>query len=146
MKYGIDINSEKILSFISEKLKGEGSFIIDFTEKNNKNNGRALLKKVLIANVTNIDFYFAIEFKNDIPFAEILYDEHYCSKVFAQKIVNLLESKFINIVCKIDNHLYLIKNIEAPVVYVSFPMNDKEEIENLLIDNKVIDILMGIKI
>ncbi len=146
MKYGIDINSEKILSFISEKLKGEGSFIIDFTEKNNKNNGRALLKKVLIANVTNIDFYFAIEFKNDISFAEILYDEHYCSKVFAQKLVDLLESKFINIVCKIDNHLYLIKNIEAPVVYVSFPMSDKEEIENFLIDNKIIDILMTIKI
>ena len=143
MKYGIDINSEKILSFISEKLKGEGSFIIDFTEGSS---GRALLKKVLIANVTNIDFYFAIEFKNDISFAEILYDEHYCSKVFAQKLVDLLESKFINIVCKIDNHLYLIKNIEAPVVYVSFPMSDKEEIENFLIDNKIIDILMTIKI
>ena len=94
MKYGIDINSEKILSFISEKLKGKGSFIIDFTEKNN---GRALLKKVLIANVTNIDFYFAIEFKNDISFAEILYDEHYCSKVFGQELINILDSKFTHI-------------------------------------------------
>lgn len=146
MKYGIDINNEKILSFISEKLKEKGNFIIDFTDKNNKNNGRALLKKVLIANVTNIDFYFAIDFKNDISFAEILYDEHHCSKVFAQELANFLESKFINIICKIDNHLYLIKNIEAPVVYVSFPMSDKEEIEDLLIDNKIIDILLRIKI
>ena len=65
MKYGIDINNKRIFNDISEGLKNKGNFIVDLTE-NRTTTGRTLLKKVLIANVTNIDFYFAIDFKNEI--------------------------------------------------------------------------------
>ena len=141
MKYGIDINSEKILNFISERLKERGHFIIDLTERNNINNGKSLLKKVLIANVTNIDLYFAIDFKKEISLCEIFFDEDNYSKILGEELTNLIGSRFENIICKNGSHLYLIKNINSSVVYVSSPMEYKETMENLLVTNKLIDIL-----
>ena len=141
MKYGIDINSEKILNFISERLKERGHFIIDLTERNNINNGKSLLKKVLIANVTNIDLYFAIDFKKEISLCEIFFDEDNYSKILGEELTNLIGNRFENIVCKNGSNLYLIKNINSSVVYVSSPMEYKETMENLLVTNKLIDIL-----
>lgn len=141
MKYGIDIDSEKILDFISERLKERGHFIIDLTEKNDINKGKALLKKVLIANVTNIDLYFAINFKKDISFGEILFNNDNYSKILGQELLKLIDNNFENIICKNGNYLYLIKNVNSAVVYTSFPMEYKEKIEDVLITNKLIDIL-----
>lgn len=145
MKYGIDINNERILSAVSEKLRDRGNLIVDFTERENINTGRKLLKKVLIANITNIDFYFAIDFKDEISFCEIFYNEDKCSKVFVEKLINTLSDKFQNIICKSGKHLYLIKNVEAPVVYVRIPLKDEEKIGSLVVD-KLINILENIKI
>ncbi len=145
MKYGIDINSERILNFISEKLKEKGDFIIDLTDRNNINNGKSLLKKVLIANVTNIDFYFAVDFRKETSFCEIFYDDDNYCKIIGEKLMNILGNSFENISCKNGNHLYLIKNIKSSAVYAMFPMKDKERIEELLVTNKLIDILEIIK-
>lgn len=145
MKYGIDINSEKILSFISEKLKERGHFIIDLTDYSNINNGKSLLKKVIIANVTNIEFYLVIKFKNEVSFPIIFYADN-SSKIFANELMEVLEDSFENIACKNGRHLYLIKNINTSVVYITFSIKDKEIVENLLITNKLIDILENIKI
>ena len=141
MKYGIDIDSEKILDFISERLKERGHFIIDLTEKNNINKGKSLLKKVLIANVTNIDLYFAINFKKDISFGEILFNNDNSSKILGEELLKLIDNNFENIICKNGTYLYLIKNINSAVVYAAFPMEYKEKIEDVLITNKLIDIL-----
>lgn len=45
MKYGIDINNERILKVVSEGLKDKGNFIVDLTEYQNVINGKMLLKK-----------------------------------------------------------------------------------------------------
>ncbi|MCF0149375.1 MAG: hypothetical protein HUJ77_13390 [Clostridium sp.] len=145
MKYGIDINSEKILSFISEKLKERGHFIIDLTDYNNVNNGKSLLKKVIIANVTNIEFYLSIDFKEDASFPTIFYADN-STKIIANEVMELLEDSFENISCKSGKHLYLIKNINTPVVYISFSIKDRELVESILITNKLINILENIKI
>lgn len=145
MKYGIDINSERILSFITKKLKERGNFVVDFTERKNINTGRILLKKVLIANITNLDFYFAIDFKNEISFCEIFYNEDNCSKILGERLTNILNDTFQNVVCKNGEHLYLIKNIGAPVLYMRIPRQDEEKMEDLLI-TRLTNILDSIKI
>ncbi len=144
MKYGIDINSERILSFISEKLKERGHFIIDLTDKNNINNGKSLLKKVIISNVTNVDFFLAIDFKKEITVPVIFYEDNY-SEIFVKEFIEVFGDKFKNISCKNGKHLYLVKNIKASVVYITFSTKDKEIVEKLLITNRLIDILENIK-
>lgn len=146
MKYGIDIDSEKILSSISEKLNRRGHFIVNFTYENNINSGKLLLKKVIMANVTNIDFYFSINFNKDTLFPEILYNKYTCSKIFANEIKNVIKFKYNNIECKNGENLYLLINIKAPVVCIKFPLKDKVKIEKLLLTDKITDLLENIKL
>lgn len=145
MKYGIDINNGRILKAISEGLKDRGNFIVDLTEHENIIIGKMLLKKVLIANVTNIDFYFAIEFKNSWFNCEIFYGEGSSSKIYSEKIMNLLNSRFKNIVCNDGQHLYLLKNTKAPVVYVKIPLQYEEKLEGSFLD-ELINILRSIEL
>ena len=84
MKYGIDINNTRILNAISQGLKETGNFVVDLSKNQNKNMGKNLLEKVLIANITNIDFYVGIEFKKDISICEIFYDRN--SKVCCEMV------------------------------------------------------------
>ena len=144
MKYGIDINSEIILNFISENLKERGNFIVDLTDKNNVNNGKSLLKKVIVANVTNIEFYLAIDFRKETSLPVIFYKDNY-SKVFAKNFIEVFRDSFENISCECGKHLYLIKNIKASVVYTTFSIIDKEIVEKTLTTKKIIDILENIK-
>lgn len=145
MKYGIDINNERILKIVSEGLKDKGNFIVDLTEYQNVINGKMLLKKVLIANVTNIDFYFAIEFKNSCFDCEIFYGKDNSSKVCSEKLMNLLNNRFNNIACKDGQYLYLLKNTKAPVVYVKIPWHDEEKLEELCL-GELINILGSIEL
>lgn len=144
MKYGIDINNERIFNDISEGLKNKGNFIVDLTE-NRITTGRTLLKKVLIANVTNIDFYFAIDFKNEISRCEIFYDEYSASKVCAEKLTNILSRKFPNISCEKGEYLYLVKNINAAVLYIRLPAGDEDKFEKMVLEN-LINILDSIEL
>ncbi|MDV4152672.1 hypothetical protein R0131_17730 [Clostridium sp. AL.422] len=145
MKYGIDINSEKISSFITDKLKSKGNFIVNFNEKNSISTGRTLLKKVLIAYITKIDFYFAIDFKENIVASEIFYSECDCSILIGRKLLNIFDDILQEVICEKGEHLYLIKNIDAPVVYIRIPLEEKEKLEEFVI-NKIITLLESIKI
>lgn len=142
MKYGIDINNTIVLNAISHKLKESGNFIVDLSQ--NQNTGKTLLKKVLIANVTNIDFYIGIEFKKDASVFEIFYDNNENSKECAEMVKKLLNKDFEDIICKNGEHLYLLKNISAPVLYIRIPFKDKETIQKLYIKG-IANILANIK-
>jgi len=144
VKYGLDINNEEVSNFISENLKARGNFIVNFTERNNIVTGSILLSKVILAYITNIDFYFIIEFKEDISFGEIYYSPCKVSKDIGENLLNIFHEEFENIICENGEHLYLIKNIKAPVIYVKLPIKEKEEIEELVM-YKIIDLLVSIK-
>ncbi|WP_291651314.1 hypothetical protein [Clostridium sp.] len=135
MKYGIDINNIRILNAISQGLKERGNFIVDLSENQNKNMGKNLLEKVLIANITNIDFYIGIEFKNDISMCKIFYDKN--SKVCCEMVENLFKDNLKKTICEKGEHLYLLKNINAPGLYIKVPLEDEEIIEKLNIEGIV---------
>lgn len=145
MKYGIDINSQEISNFISENLKARGNFIVNFTERNNIVTGSALLRKVLLAYITNIDFYFIIEFSDNLSFSEIFYSQCNSAEDMGKKLLCILNDIFENIVCKNGEHLYLIKNINAPVVYIKLPIKEKEKIQELIM-YKIINLLESMEV
>lgn len=135
MKYGIDINNTRILNAISQGLKETGNFVVDFSKNQNKNMGKNLLEKVLIANITNIDFYVGIEFKKDISICEIFYDRN--SKVCCEMVENLLKDNLKKTICEKGEHLYLLKNINAPGLYIRVPLENEEIMEKLNIEGIV---------
>lgn len=136
MKYGIDINNTRILNAISQGLKETGNFVVDLSKNQNKNMGKNLLEKVLIANITNIDFYVGIEFKKDISICEIFYDRN--SKVCCEMVENLLKDNLKKTICEKGEHLYLLKNINAPGLYIRVPLENEEIMEKLNIEGIVI--------
>ncbi|EEH97354.1 MAG: hypothetical protein E7D28_06300 [Clostridium sp.] len=135
MKYGIDINNTRILNAISQGLKETGNFVVDLSKNQNKNMGKNLLEKVLIANITNIDFYVGIEFKKDISICEIFYDRN--SKVCCEMVENLLKDNLKKTICEKGEHLYLLKNINAPGLYIRVPLENEEIMEKLNIEGIV---------
>lgn len=135
MKYGIDINNTRILNAISQGLKETGNFVVDLSKNQNKNMGKNLLEKVLIANITNIDFYVGIEFKRDISICEIFYDRN--SKVCCEMVENLLKDNLKKTICEKGEHLYLLKNINAPGLYIRVPLENEEIMEKLNIEGIV---------
>ena len=135
MKYGIDINNTRILNAISQGLKETGNFVVDLSKNQNKNMGKNLLEKVLIANITNIDFYVGIEFKKDISICEIFYDRN--SKVCCVMVENLLKDNLKKTICEKGEHLYLLKNINAPGLYIRVPLENEEIMEKLNIEGIV---------
>ncbi len=138
MKYGIDINNAEISNAISQKLKESGNFIVDLYQ--GQSTARTLLKKVLIANITNIDFYVGIEFKKDISECEIFYDNNEKSKKCSEMVNELLKENIKNIICKDGDHLYLLKNINAPALYIKILIDAEEIIEELYIEG-IVEIL-----
>lgn len=122
MKFGIDINNNEIFSVISEKLKKKENFVVDLRRNKNISYGKALLKKVLIANVTNVDIYFEVNFKSENKDIELLYNSYKSSKIRAEKIKENLDKKFHNVLCSKDEKLYLLKNINAEVIYLKVPI------------------------
>lgn len=145
MKYGIDINDTRVLNAISQGLKERGNFIVDLSENLNKNIGKNLLEKVLIANITNIDFYVGIEFKKDISKCEIYYDKNIDSKVCCEMVENLFKDNLRNTTCEKGEHLYLLKNTNAPGVYIKVPLENEEIIEKLYIEG-IVNILANINV
>ncbi|MDB1940358.1 hypothetical protein [Clostridium tertium] len=135
MKYGIDINNTRILNAISQGLKETGNFVVDLSKNQNKNMGKNLLEKVLIANITNIDFYVGIEFKKDISICEIFYDRN--SRVCCEMVENLLKDNLKKTICEKGEHLYLLKNINAPGLYIRVPLENEEIMEKLNIEGIV---------
>ncbi|GAA0087007.1 hypothetical protein UT300007_34480 [Clostridium sp. CTA-7] len=145
MKYGIDINNTKVLNAISQELKKSGNFIVNLSQEENKNQGQALLKKVVIANITNIDFYIGIEFNRDISKCEIFYDNNEKSKKCSEMVKNIFRKNFQNITCEIGEHLYLLKNTNAPALYIKVPLEYECTIEKLYIE-EIVNVLINLEI
>lgn len=139
MKFGIDINNNEIFSFVSEKLKDKENFVVDLRSNKNMSYGKALLKKVLIANITNIDIYFEVNFKEENNSIEIFYNSYNSSKIKAEKIKEKLSEKFHNANCSKDENLYLLKNINAEVIYLRVPV-----IYILDFEEKILEEMIGV--
>lgn len=139
MKFGIDINNNEIFSFVSEKLKDKENFVVDLRRNKNISYGKALLKKVLIANITNVDVYFEVNFKGENKDIEIFYNAYKSSKIKAEKIKEKLNRKFHNANCIKDENLYLLKNINAEVIYLRVPI-----IYILDFDEKMLEEIIGV--
>lgn len=141
VKFGIDINNDKIFSFVSESLNGNGNFIVDLRENKDISYGKLLLKKVLIANITNVDTYFAINFKNNIADVEIFYNGYSSSKIKAEKIKEMLKKKFDKVICDKDDNLYLVKNINSEVIYLRIPIASVSEFGDTVLE-EIIKVLI----
>ena len=127
MKYGLDINNSIVLNCISESLKSKGYFVINLNEKENLNSGKALLKRVLIVNVTKIDFYFIVEFKNNIHSYEIFYSNFKEAINLSKEIKELLKDE--NIIYENGEKFYLIKNTNIPAIYMRIPKEEEKNFE-----------------
>ncbi|GAB6167640.1 hypothetical protein JCM1393_01000 [Clostridium carnis] len=143
MKYGIDINNLNVLKAISERMKDSGHYIVDFSQEASSNKGQLVFRKTLLANITNVDFYLCMEFEDKLLEYEIFYDDNNLSKICSEKIKKLLSLKNEKIIYDVGTHLYLVKNINAPTLYIRIPKEDIGLIEERYIDS-IVDILIDI--
>lgn len=135
MKFGIDINEEKISRKLIEVLKTEGSYVIDLSTINYSNLGNKLHKKILLINSSKLDFYLNIEFSKDIYENEFYYKGEN-SKALCEYVSNKIKEVF-----KKDNKinegmdLYLIKNSICNSVLIKINkdlLKEKDNIEKII--------------
>ena len=118
MKYGLDINNKNILDEILNYIKDSGDFMVNLSEEDvdynkNINYGKILRKKVLKSNVTNIDFYFKIEFLDKIEGIYIYYSPNKKIEAVINSSIEKLMKEPVTIEKKEGENLYLLKNINA---------------------------------
>lgn len=141
MKFGIDVNIEKLCNIVIEKIKGNGYIAVDLTWEKWLNKGQEVFKKVLLANITNIDFFIGIEFIKNYNECRIFYSNNELSKACSIKIKKILSEDIDNIICEDGNCLYLIKNIDSPGIYIRIPEGRNDY--NIKIIEKIIDQLIN---
>jgi len=144
LKFGIDVNQEYLCKRTLEKIKEKGHTIVDLTVEKWPNKGQEVFKKVLLANITNIDFYIGIEFIEYNEEYKIFYSDNECSKICSFKIKESLKVKSENIICEDGNHLYLIKNMNSPGIYIVIPLKENKK-ENIEIIDNLIEKLIEVK-
>lgn len=144
MKFGVDVNNEYLCKRVLEKIKDNGHIMVDLTVEKWSNKGQEVLKKVLLANITNIDFYIGIEYKKSYEEYKIFYSNNEYSKTCSFKIKETLSSEIENITCVDGTHLYLIKNMNSPGIYIKMPLKENNE-DNIKILDRLIDQLIDIK-
>lgn len=125
MKYCLDINSKEVLEFIDKELENKGYFIVCLNEFEFLNKNKSIKKKSLIVNIIGIDFYFIIEFKNNIEKYEIYYSNFERSIKLSEKIKYILNNE--NIIYENGEKFYLVKNINAPTIYIRIPIKYKKD-------------------
>lgn len=132
MKIGVDVNNQELCKVALCKIKESGNVIVDLTVEKWINRGEEVFRKVLLGNITNIDFYIGIEFIKSSETYKIFYSYNEFSKTCSAKIKKSLSCKNINVVCEDGSHLYLIKNMNSPGIYIMIPFkNNNENIEIL---------------
>ncbi|MGL5085514.1 MAG: hypothetical protein ACRC68_07320 [Clostridium sp.] len=147
MKYGIDVNNELLCKRVLDKIKAGGHVIVDLSVEKWSNRGQEVFKKVLLGNITSIDFYLGIEFvenednKNEY---KLYYSENEYARKHSFNIEKFLKDEVENITCNSGNHLYLIKNMDCPGIYIKIPLNQKVE-ENIKLIDKLLEELIDIK-
>lgn len=138
MKYGLDVNNKNILDEILNYIKDNGDFMVNLSEEDveynkNINYGKILRKKVLKSNVTNIDFYFKIEFLDKIEGIYI----YYCPNKKIEEVINSNIEKLMKepilIERKDGKNLYLLKNINALGIVLKIPEKLIEKVEITII-------------
>lgn len=144
LKYGIDVNNELACKIVVEKIKENGNVVVDLTVEKWNNRGQEVFKKVLLANITNIDFYVGIEFVKNIDKYKVFYSDNEYSKRYSLKIFNKLNTKVNNSILEDGKHLYLIKNMSCPGIYIKIPINDKDD-ENIKVINYIVEELIDSK-
>lgn len=136
MKFGVDVNKEELNKRALEIIKDNGHLIVDLTLEKWANKGQEVFKKVLLATITNVEFYIGIEFTESEEDCKIFYSNNEISKIFSLKIKGSLNSEIKNVICENGNHLYLIRNMECPGLYIKAPLTiDKKK------NMKVIDLI-----
>lgn len=134
MKYGLDVNNKNILDEIINYIKDSGDFMVNLSEEDvdynkNINYGKILRKKVLKSNVTNIDFYFKIEFVDKIQGIYIYYSPNKkIEEVINSNIEKLMNDRVL-IERKEGENLYLLKNINALGIVLKIPEKLIEKVE-----------------
>lgn len=144
MKFGVDLNNEYLSEIMLEKIKCSGHMVIDLTEEKWTNRGQEVFKKVLLANITNINFYIGIEFRSINKEYEIFYSSEEASKNCSFEIQDSLNNGIRNIICEDGNHLYLIKNMNCPGMYIKAPLSESNEENNSIID-RIVEKIVGLK-
>ncbi|MBS5936819.1 hypothetical protein E5347_01920 [Clostridium sartagoforme] len=138
MKYGLDVNNKNILDEIINYIKESGDFMVNLSEEDvdynkNINYGKILRKKVLKSNVTNIDFYFKIEFLDKIEGIYIYYSHtEKIERVINSSIGKLMKEPVL-IEKKEGENLYLLKNINALGIVLKIPEKLIEKVEIITI-------------
>ena len=112
MKYGLEINNKNILDEILNYIKDSGDFMVNLSEEDvdynkNINYGKILRKKVLKSNVTNIDFYFKIEFLDKIEGIYIYYSPNKKIEAVINSSIEKLMKEPVTIEKKEGENLYL---------------------------------------
>lgn len=135
MKYGLDVNDKNILDEIINYIKESGDFMVNLSDEDvdynkNINYGKILRKKVLKSNVTNIDFYFKIEFLDKIEGIYIYYSHNEKIEGVINSSIGKLIKGPVLIEKKKGENLYLLKNINAIgiVLKISEKLIEKVEI------------------
>lgn len=134
MKYGLDVNNKNILDEIINYIKDSGDFMVNLSEEDvdynkNINYGKILRKKVLKSNVTNIDFYFKIEFVDKIQGIYIYYSSNKKIEEVINSNIEKLIKESVLIERKEGENLYLLKNINALGIVLKIPENLIEKVE-----------------
>lgn len=134
MKYGLDVNNKNILDEIINYIKDSGDFMVNLSEEDvdynkNINYGKVLRKKVLKSNVTNIDFYFKIEFVDKIKDIYIYYSPNKKIEEVINSNIEKLMTDRVLIERKEGENLYLLKNINALGIVLKIPEKLIEKVE-----------------
>ena len=138
MKYGLDINNKNILDEILNYIKDSGDFMVNLSEEDvdynkNINYGKILRKNVLKSNVTNIDFYFKIEFLDKIEGIYIYYSPNKKIEAVINSSIEKLMKEPVTIEKKEGENLYLLKNINALGIVLKIPEKLIEKVEIITI-------------
>ena len=138
MKYGLEINNKNILDEILNYIKDSGDFMVNLSEEDvdynkNINYGKILRKKVLKSNVTNIDFYFKIEFLDKIEGIYIYYSPNKKIEAVINSSIEKLMKEPVTIEKKEGENLYLLKNINALGIVLKIPEKLIEKVEIITI-------------
>lgn len=134
MKYGLDVNNKKILDEIINYIKDSGDFMVNLSDEDvdynkNINYGKVLRKKALKSNVTNIDFYFKIEFVDKIKDIYIYYSPNKKIEEVINSNIEKLMTDRVLIERKEGENLYLLKNINALGIVLKIPEKLIEKVE-----------------
>lgn len=144
MKFGIDVNNEYLCKIMLDRMKCAGHITVDLTAEKWTNKGQEVFKKVLLANITNINFYIGIDFSKYNEKYEIFYSNNELSKDYSLKVEGILSCEMINVTCEDGSHLYLIKNMNCPGIYIRAPLKENNE-DNIIMIDKFVEKIIDLK-